>query len=245
MSRRQDFRAALLAETIPRMPLAKGARVLVVDDDPKLVALIVQGLSESELIARGAHDADTARQQLEEHAYDIVLLDVMLGADDGRQLLTELRAAGDDVSVILVTARDTTEDRIEGLQLGADDYIVKPFAFAELLARIQAVLRRRRGRVVYGYGDLSIEPASRKAYCGDSEVELSPREFDLLAVFVRARGRTLDRTQLLKDVWDIAHDPETNVVDVIVGRVRRKLRAVGGPTLTTVRGEGYRLEDGA
>ncbi|MFN3244021.1 MAG: response regulator transcription factor [Planctomycetota bacterium] len=225
------------------MPLAQGARVLVVDDDPKLVALVVQGLVESDLVAEGARDTDAARALLRDQRFDIVLLDVMLGTTDGRNLLTEMRAAGDDVAVILVTARDATDDRIEGLRLGADDYVVKPFAFAELLARIQAVLRRRHGRIAFGYGELSIEPARRRAMCCGRELELSPREFDLLSTFVRARGRVLSRTELLADVWDMQHDPGTNVVDVIVGRVRRKLKAAGGPELVTVRGEGYRLEE--
>lgn len=228
---------------IAAMPLAQGARVLVVDDDPKLVALVVQGLVESDLVAEGARDTDAARALLRDQRFDIVLLDVMLGTTDGRNLLTEMRAAGDDVAVILVTARDATDDRIEGLRLGADDYVVKPFAFAELLARIQAVLRRRHGRIAFGYGELSIEPARRRAMCCGRELELSPREFDLLSTFVRARGRVLSRTELLADVWDMQHDPGTNVVDVIVGRVRRKLKAAGGPELVTVRGEGYRLEE--
>jgi two-component system copper resistance phosphate regulon response regulator CusR len=228
---------------IAAMPLAQGARVLVVDDDPKLVALVVQGLVESDLVAEGARDIDAARALLRDQRFDIVLLDVMLGTTDGRNLLTEMRAAGDDVAVILVTARDATDDRIEGLRLGADDYVVKPFAFAELLARIQAVLRRRHGRIAFGYGELSIEPARRRAMCCGRELELSPREFDLLSTFVRARGRVLSRTELLADVWGMQHDPGTNVVDVIVGRVRRKLKAAGGPELVTVRGEGYRLEE--
>jgi DNA-binding response OmpR family regulator len=228
---------------IAAMPLAQGARVLVVDDDPKLVALVVQGLVESDLVAEGARDIDAARALLRDQRFDIVLLDVMLGTTDGRNLLTEMRAAGDDVAVILVTARDATDDRIEGLRLGADDYVVKPFAFAELLARIQAVLRRRHGRIAFGYGELSIEPARRRAMCCGRELELSPREFDLLSTFVRARGRVLSRTELLADVWGMQHDPGTNVVDGIVGRVRRKLKAAGGPELVTVRGEGYRLEE--
>src|SRR5690606_26781279 len=134
--------------------------------------------------------------------------------------------------VIMVTARDTTEERVEGLKLGADDYVVKPFAFAELLARIDAVMRRRVGTITLGFGPLAILPAKRSASCRGQDIELSPREFDLLTAFVRARGEVITRAQLLESVWKTQHDPGTNVIDVVVGRLRRKLEALSGPQIT-------------
>ena len=225
------------------MPHLPGLRVLVVDDDPKLVAFLQQGLTESGLIVRNANDVHAAHAALDEQRVDLILLDVMMPDSDGRDLLRDLRARGDDTPVIVVSARDTTDERVEGLRLGADDYVVKPFAFAELLARISAVMRRRTGAIAIGFGPLSIAPAERKASCGGNEIALSPKEFDLLLSLVRARGKLLDRTDLLQTVWQTEHDPGTNVIDVFVGRLRRKLAAVDGPRITAVRGRGYRLEE--
>lgn len=224
------------------MPLCEGSRVLVVDDDPDLIAFVVQGLAESELDAEGCNSRAEADKLLAERRFDCVLLDVMLGEDDGRELLSQMRAGGDDTPVIMVSARGDTDDRVAGLQLGADDYIVKPFSFSELLARIQAVLRRKRGALAIGFDTLSISPGTRKATCHNREIDLSPREFDLLMALVRARGVTVSRAQLLQEAWGIAHDPGTNVVDVHIARIRRKLKTADGPAVTTVRGQGYRLD---
>lgn len=221
----------------------RGARVLVVDDDPKFRGFVVQGLTESGLVPDAAENVAAAKARLQSGRYDMVLLDVMMPGCDGRDLLAELRLAGNDVPVILVTARDATEERVEGLQLGADDYVIKPFAFAELLARIDAVVRRRQGAITLGFGALAINPAARKVTCHGHGIELSPKEYDLLLAFVRARGDELTRADLLAKVWGISHDPGTNVVDVFIGRLRKKLAAVDGPTIATVRGSGYRLEE--
>jgi DNA-binding response OmpR family regulator len=220
----------------------KGLHVLVVDDDPKLMALMLQGLTESGLMPLGASNGNEARRLLAEHSFHLVLLDVMMPDSDGRDVLAELRGAGNDIPVIMVTARDTTAERVEGLKLGADDYVVKPFAFAELLARIDAVIRRRVGTITLGFGPLNISPADRTANCRGQIIDLSPKEFDLLSALVRARGETLTRTNLLKTVWRTQHDPGTNVVDVVVGRLRRKLEVLAGPKVTAVRGQGYRME---
>tara|TARA_R110002072_G_scaffold25443_6_gene85195 strand:- start:151496 stop:152173 length:678 start_codon:yes stop_codon:yes gene_type:complete len=220
----------------------KGLRVLVVDDDPKLMAFLQQGLTESGLLPMGANSAEAADQLLAEQEFELVLLDVMMPTSDGRDVLAKLRGAGNDIPVIMVTARGTTEERVEGLKLGADDYVVKPFAFAELLARIDAVMRRRVGTVTLGFGPLSISPVDRTATCRGESIDLSPKEFDLLSAFVRARGDTLTRTFLLQTVWKTHHDPGTNVVDVVVGRLRRKLETLSGPQIAAVRGQGYRLE---
>jgi len=220
-----------------------GLRVLVVDDDPKLLAFLIQGLTESGLLPRGANSGEEAERELKEHRFDLILLDVMMPGADGREILKKLRTEGDDTPVIMVTARDTTAERVEGLSLGADDYVVKPFAFVELLARIDAVMRRRVGTITIGYGSLSISPAARTASCRGQLVDLSPKEYDLLSAFVRARGETLTRSHLLKTVWKTQHDPGTNVVDVVVGRLRRKLESLSGPQIAAVRGQGYRIED--
>lgn len=228
------------------MPVAcKGAHILIVDDDPKYRGFVVEGLSESGLRAVAVGDLARARAQLADERFDLILLDVMMADDDGRDLLATLRAEGDDIPVILVTAKDETGDRIGGLRLGADDYVVKPFAFAELLARIDAVLRRRTGAIAIGFGNLSIDPAARKVTCRDKTIELSPKEFDVLSAFVRARGAAVSRKDLLSTAWGVEHDPQTNVVDVFVARLRRKLAAVGGPVIETVRGVGYRLDEGS
>jgi DNA-binding response OmpR family regulator len=219
-----------------------GLRVLVVDDDPKLMAFLLQGLTESGLLPMGASNALIAKKQLAEHGFDLILLDVMMPGGDGSKVLADLRAAGNDIPVIMVTARHTTEDRIEGLQLGADDYVVKPFAFAELLARIDAVMRRRTGAITLGFGPLNISPANRTAHCREVAIELSPKEFDLLAALVRAQGQTLTREHLLGTVWLTQHDPGTNIVDVVVSRLRSKLKKLSGPQIAAVRGQGYRIE---
>ena len=221
----------------------KGLRVLVVDDDPKLQAFLLQGLTESGLLPQAANSAAAAQQLLEQERFDLILLDVMMPGSDGRDVLKKLRSDGDDTPVIMVTARDTTEERVEGLKLGADDYVVKPFAFAELLARMDAVMRRRVGTITLGFGALSISPAKRSASCRGQDIDFTPREFDLLNEFVRARGDVLTRSHLLETVWRTQHDPGTNVVDVVVGRLRRKLEALDGPQIAAVRGQGYRLED--
>ena len=174
----------------------KGLRVLVVDDDPKLQAFLLQGLTESGLLPQAANSAAAAQQLLEQERFDLILLDVMMPGSDGRDVLKKLRSDGDDTPVIMVTARDTTEERVEGLKLGADDYVVKPFAFAELLARMDAVMRRRVGTITLGFGALSISPAKRSASCPGQDIDLTRREFDLLNEFVRARGDVRARVRV-------------------------------------------------
>lgn len=216
-------------------------RILVVDDDPKFCKFAVQGLSESGHTARDADGVAAARRALEAEHFDVVLLDVMMPEADGRELLAELRRAGDDIPVIFVTARGTTDERVAGLRLGADDYVVKPFSFAELLARVESVARRRRPATTLTMGPLTLDVARRIVECHGKSVDLSPKELDLLHALLTSRGRTLSRATLLADVWGVHHDPGTNVVDVFIGRLRRKLQAVDGPQIETQRGEGYRM----
>jgi DNA-binding response OmpR family regulator len=171
----------------------------------------------------------------------MILLDVMMPVKDGWEFLHDLREKGRETPVIFVTARDAVEERVKGLRLGADDYIIKPFAFDELLARIDAVIRRRSALAPMSYGDLELDLARRAVKRGGEQVELSPREFDLLRTLMANHDKVLTRAKLLHEVWGIDFDPETNVVDVHVARLRRKVDRRGPPLIQTVRGEGYML----
>jgi two-component system OmpR family response regulator len=218
-------------------------RILVVEDDPKLRSFLRQGLCESGVECVALEDGARARAYLEGEPdpFDVILLDVMMPVKDGWELLAELRALGNETPVLYVTARDAVEERVKGLRLGADDYIIKPFAFDELLARIEAVVRRRRPQPEH-YADLQLDALERTVRRGAQLIELSPREFDLLRVLLAHRERVLTRAQLLHQVWAIDFDPGTNIVDVHVARLRRKLDRPGlVPLVQTVRGEGYRL----
>jgi len=219
-------------------------RVLVVDDDPKFRNTIRRGLEESGMECSAVQDSDEAARALAAGAtYDVILLDVMLPGRSGWEWLDERRQGGDETPVIFVTARNEVEERVKGLRLGADDYIVKPFEFSELLARIEAVARRRQALPVIETDELRIDLGRRIVDRAGARIEMSPREFAVLQALVERRGRTLSRVELLEGVWGIAFDPGTNVVDVVVARLRRKL---GGPAqryIQTVVGQGYRFGD--
>jgi two-component system OmpR family response regulator len=218
-------------------------RVLLVDDDPKLRGYVSAGLRESGHECESAGDGQAALALLEEthKPFDMILLDVMMPVKDGWDFLHDLREKGRETPVIFVTARDSVEERVRGLRLGADDYIIKPFAFDELLARIDAVVRRRSSLTPMSYGDLELDLARRAVKRGGESVELSPREFDLLRTLLMNHDKVLTRAKLLHEVWGIDFDPETNVVDVHVARLRRKVDRRGPPLIQTVRGEGYML----
>ena len=218
-------------------------RILVVDDDPKLREYVAAGLVESGGECATASDGESALELLanDPKSFDLILLDVMLPAKSGWELLDDLRERGQETPVIFVTARDTVEERVKGLKLGADDYVIKPFAFSELLARIEVVIRRRRMLPPIEVRDLRLDLGKRAAYRSDHRIDLSPREFDLLLGLVRAEGRTLSRADLLRDVWGFEREPETNLVDVHIGRLRRKLDRYGTALIETVRGSGYRI----
>jgi DNA-binding response OmpR family regulator len=216
---------------------------LIVDDDPKLRNYVCAGLEQSGIEGVPAPDGQSALAILEDDSrgFDLILLDVMMPEVTGWDLLADLRERGRETPVIFVTARDSVEERVRGLRLGADDYVIKPFAFQELIARIEVVIRRRKELPPIEVGDLKLDLARRQARRGETSIDLSPREFDLLLALVRAEGRTLSRTELLRDVWGIEGEPATNLVDVHIGRLRRKLDAHGPSLIHTVRGEGYRL----
>lgn len=216
-------------------------KLLVVDDDPKFRSYMRRGLEECDIDCSVAENSDVALELIGSDApapFDLVLLDVMLPTDSGWEVLEQMRARGIDVPVIFLTARHSVNERLKGFDLGADDYVIKPFAFAELLARIQAVVRRRLSLPVFEIEDLSIDLGARVVHAAGRRVDLSPREFELLHVLAMDRGVTFSRDELLKRVWDMDFDPGTNVVEVLVRRVRAK---IGSERIETVAGQGYRL----
>lgn len=219
-------------------------RVLVVEDDVKMAGLIRRGLREEGLNADVAIKGEDALWMAGATEYDAIVLDVMLPGIDGFETCRRLRADGVWSPVLMLTARDGVDDRIAGLDGGADDYITKPFSFGELLARLRALARRGRieQSVVLRVGDLTLDPAGRRVRRGDQDVELSAKEFSLLETFMRRPGEVLDRFHLLEHAWDYAYQNRSNVVDVYVRYLREKVdRPFGRASIETVRGAGYRL----
>jgi two-component system OmpR family response regulator len=219
-------------------------RLLVVEDEARLALLLKRGLEEQGYAVDVTGDGAEALWLATENDYDTIVLDIMLPGLDGLEVTKRLRAGGRWAPVLLLTARDGVDDRVVGLDAGADDYLVKPFSFAELAARVRALVRR--GRVerptVLEVGDLRLDPARRQAWRGPVELELSPTEFALLELFLAHPDEVLTRTRMLEHVWDFAYDPASNVVDQYVGYLRRKIdRPFGRADLETVRGVGYRL----
>jgi two-component system OmpR family response regulator len=221
-------------------------RVLVVEDEVRLALLLKRGLEEEGYAVDTSGDGAEALWHATETEYDAIVLDIMLPGMDGLEVTRRLRAQRRWTPVLLLTARDAIDDRVVGLDAGADDYLVKPFSFAELAARVRALVRR--GRVerptVLEVGDLRLDPARRRAWRGEVELDLSPKEFALLELFLSHPGEVLTRTRILEHVWDFAYDPSSNVVDQYIGYLRRKIdRPFGRDDLETVRGAGYRLRD--
>jgi two-component system OmpR family response regulator len=216
-------------------------RVLVVEDEPKMAALVHRGLVEEGHAADVAGQGEDAVWMAEAHPYDAIVLDVMLPGMSGYETCRTLRNAGVWTPVLMLTARDAVEDRVAGLDAGADDYLTKPFSLVELFARLRALARRgeveRPTEVVVG--NLRLDPASRRVWRGEQEVQLSPKEFALLETFMRRPGQVLSRLQLLEHAWDFAYEHRSNVIDVYVGYLRQKL---GRDAIETVRGAGYRLD---
>jgi DNA-binding response OmpR family regulator len=219
-------------------------RILLVEDERPIASFVARGLREEGHAVEVVEDLAAARLRLAED-WDLLLVDRMLPDGDGLQLVRDERRRGSRVPAICLTARDRVAERVEGLYGGADDYLVKPFAFEELLARISAVNRRGAGtdeRLVVG--DLVLDLAAHRVTRAGADVDLTAQEFRLLRFLAEHRGRVLSRTRLLEAVWDVHHDPGTNVVDVYVGYLRAKLdRGRERPLLHTVRGVGYVLED--
>jgi len=223
-------------------------RVLVVEDEPKLAALLQRALREEGHPADVTGRGEDALWMARATPYDAIVLDIMLPDLDGFEVVRRLRSREVWTPVLMLTARDAVADRVSGLDAGADDYLTKPFAFDELLARLRAVARRGpvERPAVLEAGNLRLDPAARRAWRGETEIELSAREFSLLEVFIRHAGQALTRLQLLEGAWDMAFEARSNVVDVYVRYLREKVdRPFGRASLETVRGVGYRLrEDG-
>jgi two-component system OmpR family response regulator len=219
-------------------------RLLVVEDEPKLRGLLERGLTEEGHVVDGTGVGEDALWMAAATPYDAIVLDVMLPGSDGYTICRELRERGIWTSVLMLTARDATEDRIAGLDTGADDYLIKPFAFGELLARLRALARRSplERPALLQAGDLRLDPAGRRAWRGETELELSAKEFVLLETFLRRPGAALSRVELLSAGWDLAFETRSNIVDVYVRYLREKIdRPFGMTSIETVRGFGYRL----
>ena len=220
-------------------------KILVVEDDRKVAGFIEQGLREEGYVVDVAPNGDEATMLAHVYDYDLLVLDVMLPKKTGLQVAAELRREGRTTPILMLTARDTTEDVVRGLDAGADDYLTKPFKFDELIARVRALVRRGgSGRTeLLHYGPIELDRLKHKVRLNGKLLELTPKEFHLLQHFLLHSEEVVRRTELLEKVWDMHFDPESNVVDVHVGNLRRKLRqAAGVELIETVRGVGFRLQ---
>ncbi len=219
-------------------------KILVIEDDRKIASFVQKGLKEQGYVVDTCHDGDEGYGLATTETYDVILLDIMLPGRDGLSILRGLRKEKNTVPVILLTARSGLDERVEGLNLGADDYLPKPFFMEELIARIIAVSRRATGDQlsVIHHGGLTLNLITREVKRGKEVIELTSREFNLLELLMRSPGRVYSRTQLLEHVWGYDFDPQTNVVDVYIRRVRGKIDVPDAPSLIeTVRGVGYRF----
>ncbi len=219
-------------------------KILVVEDDRKILSFVKKGLKEQGFTVETSVDGDEGYELALMEAFDVIVLDIMLPGRDGLSVLRGLRDKKNTVPVILLTARSTLDERVEGLNLGADDYLTKPFYMEELIARIHAAARRATGEQlsVLQAGDITVNLITREVRRKEHDITLTAREFGLLELLIRSPGRVFTRTQLLEHVWGYDFDPETNVVDVTIRRLRKKIDPAGGPSLVeTVRGVGYRL----
>jgi two-component system, OmpR family, response regulator len=219
-------------------------RVLLVEDDVRMAAAIRRALRTVNMIGDVASTSKAACAMLAETAYDVIVLDVMLPDKDGFATCRQLRSTGDWTPIIMVTARGAVDDRIRGLDAGADDYLTKPFALGELLARLRALARRDPAEwpVVIAVGPLRLDPAAARVWRGDREIQLSTREYALMEAFMRSPGQVLGHSQLLDAAWDIGQDYRSNVIEVYIRYLREKIdRPFGVRSLETVRGLGYRL----
>lgn len=221
-----------------------GTRILVVEDDPAITSFVEPELTRRNLTVRCAFDGQEALEQVEEFRPELVVLDIMLPKLDGVGVLRRIRSSGNRVPVIMLTARDTTLDKVHSLDHGADDYLTKPFDIEELTARIRALVRRTEGEEILRVGDLEMNTVTREVQRGEKEIDLTFREYELLEFMARNPKRVLSRDFLLARVWDQEFGIPTNVVDVYVGYLRKKIDSDGEPKLIhTVRGAGYTLKD--
>jgi two-component system response regulator QseB len=215
-------------------------RILIAEDEPRLASFLEKGLRSNGFVTSVAEDGTKASMMARDDEFDLLVLDLGLPGKDGTEVLRELRASGQRMPVIILTARDDVSDKVGGLEGGADDYVTKPFRFEELLARVRARLRDERTveRTVLRAGSVVLDLRTRRAATDGRTVDLTAREFTMLEVLIRHAGQVLSREQLLSHVWGYDYDPGSNVVDVYIGYLRRKL---GSNSIETVRGMGYRL----
>ena len=221
-------------------------RVLVIEDDQVAAGYVVKGLSESGHIADHAADGETGLNMAREGRYEVLIVDRMLPALDGLKVIENLRAEGDQTPVLVLSALSEIDQRVEGLRAGGDDYLTKPYAFAELLARVESLARRRDPSAIQTrlqVGDLEMDLLARTVKRDGADISLQPREFRLLEFLMKHAGQVVTRTMLLEKVWDYHFDPQTNVIDVHVSRLRSKIdKPYERSMLHTVRGAGYRLQ---
>jgi two-component system OmpR family response regulator len=222
-----------------------GVRVLLIEDDLKIASFVLKGLKEAGFAADHAADGEDGLHLALNEPYDAAIIDIMLPKLDGLTLIDELRRKKINTPVIILSAKRTVDDRIKGLQTGSDDYLTKPFSFSELLARVQALIRRASGAseaTGLTVGDLSMNLLTREVKRGGRKIELQPREFTLLEYLMRNKGRVVSRTMILEHVWDYSFDPQTDVVNVLVCRLRDKVdRDFEQKIIHTIRGVGYVL----
>ena len=222
-------------------------RVLVVEDDQKIASFIVKGLRQAGFAVDHAADGEEGLHRSVSQPYDVAIIDIMLPKLDGLALIERMRKEKVNTPVIILSARDSIDDRVKGLQTGGDDYLTKPFAFSELLARVQALIRRAGGiseATQLNVGDLSINLLTREVTRGGRKIELQPLEFSLLEYLVRSKGRIVSKTMIMEHVWDYNFDPQTNVVEVRISRLRDKIdRGFDKKLIHTVRGVGYVLKE--
>ena len=226
--------------------MSEATRILVVDDDPKIRTVVRRGLAYEGYRVVEAATGEDGLEKAREHLPDVVILDIMLPGVDGLEVTRRLRSAGDEVSILMLTARDQVSDRVDGLETGADDYLVKPFSFEELLARIHALLRRRAAPAgeILRFTDLELDIDAREASRAGRTIELTTTEFNLLVLFMRHPRKVLTRDVIMDHVWAYDFDGESNVLEVYVRYLRNKLEAEGEPRLIhTVRGAGYVLKE--
>jgi two-component system OmpR family response regulator len=221
-------------------------RVLIVEDDLEAAAVMVRGLGESGFETTHAPDGQAGLEAAEKGEFDVYVVDRMMPRMDGLTMVETLRREGDQTPVLFLSALGEISDRVTGLKAGADDYLVKPYAFAELIARVEALARRRETgsvQTLLKVGDLEMDLIGRGVRRAGQEIDLQPREFQLLEFLMRHAGQSVTRTMLLEKVWEYHFDPQTNVIDVHISRLRSKIdKGFDKPMLQTVRGAGYRLE---
>ncbi len=237
--------ATIAAAPPPHIRRRARMRILLIEDDPDTAAYIRRGLTESGHTVDAVADGDEGLLLATGERYDVMIVDRMLPGRDGLSIVAAVREQGGTLPVLILSALGEVDDRVKGLRAGGDDYLTKPFAFAELLARLEALLRRRdypASQTQLAVGDLSMDLLSRETRRGDRKIDLQPREFRLLEYLMRHSGQVVTRTMLLENVWDYHFDPQTNVIDVHISRLRAKIdKGFEQPLLHTVRGAGYML----